>query len=264
MKKRVWSRIISIILTFAMAFSLFATPVSAASANVSASASESENWAIHEETIAEDGSTFVVWITRAYFRDYLEEKYPTYSGDVIEAFLDSEASKYEGTPNFWNQDIPSNAYVGISYAVDSSQVFWYTEGVWEIVGSLVDAGYNDLMDITSGMVLFSDGTKVYPIGYTGDRNSTNSWAVVGEAEGYGTLFMTESYFRKLWVEEKESTGVLLEAAIIGYKNKCAEEGTLYTDTFPSDAMWGFSPSGSSEIFWYAEDFDTLETGRWRF
>jgi hypothetical protein len=134
--KNKWTRLIAVVLTLAMAFSICAVPASAA-------ATDENVWAAGVMQTNLDGSCYQ-WGAEAYWRDIviaawnasgqtgaltetqLKEKLETGKGNL----QDEGYAIYEGT-------LPNNAYLGYSQTKNST-IYWYTKTDYaNFVGALL-------------------------------------------------------------------------------------------------------------------------------
>lgn len=170
MKKRFWTRLISAVLTMAMAFSILAVPASAVS---------KESWAIGRSSSDEDEG--IGWLTEDFFRDLAEED-DDIPNDKIDEFLEyvkKEAEEDEDS-YFWEGSLPDNAYAGLSKS-EKSTIYWYSKEMYEL-----DAAHpskDGVIDWDTGIITYRDGAIATPInnGSSGSGSSSG-----GSSAGNGS------------------------------------------------------------------------------
>lgn len=165
MKKHFWTRLISAVVTMAMAFSILVMPASAASAN----------WAFGDEPIVEDLVYGACWFTDLAWEYMMGEKLT----------LDEFKAEYGvSSYAYLTSGIPDDAYVGLSKSLDTS-VYWYAK---EAI--LLMASYEEpvSLDWDTGKLSFANGEYIYPIGYnSGNAGSSSSVGVSANADGTTVL-----------------------------------------------------------------------------
>lgn len=187
MNKRIWTRLTAIVVTLAMAFSLLAMPASAASGN---------SWALGNEQEAIMGDNLIGWITEKGVREVAKnnwdtETYGPLTDEILELYVLAlhEQMVAEGAKEC-SENIPSNAYIGLSKAA-SAKIFWYTkEDMYLMLGyEQINVGGIEYIDWNNGSIKLGDGTKVYPIGYTASSTTPSVANVSGDASGAAILVL---------------------------------------------------------------------------
>jgi hypothetical protein len=160
-------RLVALVLTLAMAFSICAVPASAA-------VMDENKWYYGQEARGK-----YLWFAEAYVRAWLIENWDeSTSGEMTETALaikvtamksmaskDSDYSFYEGT-------LPTAAYIGMS-ETKGSYIYWYSEQDWQ---SFQNNSQNSSIDFSTGTITYytSNGTKKQMKAINGRSSSSGS------------------------------------------------------------------------------------------
>lgn len=233
MRKHFWTRLISAVLTMAMAFSICVLPASAAS----------DRWAIRME------SDDTVWFTDLSLKKLIITTWDeTESGELTDEEIDFRLNffKYaaqQGEELFVETGIPSDAYFGM--LLDGhTEIIWYGEEGYD---ALTD-GSVKLIHPTTGVITLTDGSQIYPIGYEAPDSeassapTTSSTIESGSADGaaailllgVGAIAATVTVILMLPVEVSgtfvDQNGEAVANALISVQKNGVEVAQTMTDT----------------------------------
>lgn len=171
MKKRFWVRLISAVLTMAMAFSILAVPASAADIKLTAIGAKIG------DIVEDPANELTVWFTQ----DELEEEIWT----AYEQLAQTGITEYSGV-YLYTKAIPTGKIVGFSSDPDS-RIFWYTKEAIDMTDG-GDFGLGDIeLDSTTG-VLSIGSIKIKPINYSGSSTG-GSASVSASADGGAAILL---------------------------------------------------------------------------
>lgn len=257
MKKRFWVRLISAVLTMAMAFSILAVPASAAEADTNTV----KLTAIGRQITIDADTTWIFW----YMYDFFAEKGLLDLWNACESA--AQSSKYvtvthsDGSKENYYLNVdeaPTDAYIGISLN-PTSNVFWYTEEAFNTFDEEVgDDESEALFDSDTGVITIGSA-KLSPIGSSSSSLKLTAIGrqVMVDADTVLTVWYMYDFFAKeglldLW-EACEKAAQSNRYTTVTRPDGSTENYYLNVDETPADAYVGISLNPTSEIFWYTEE-----------
>lgn len=183
MKKRFWTRMISTVLTMAMAFSILVMLASAANGN---------SWAVGVKD-TDEADAMIVWLPEAWFRERLSTGNDALSGNDLENAIKlmkdqlETQSKLDDNSYFYEGDLPSGAYLGLSKS-DSDTIYWYPK---EVSDKIEETKEDPSINWDTGELEFSDGDTVSAIkpAPSATKPSAGNSSAGGSSDGSGVAIV---------------------------------------------------------------------------